>query len=461
MKSLTDLDEAISIIPDPAVRIYAREAVDAYRAGALRAAIASIWVAVCSDVIEKIRFLASLEEAAAVEIERILLKARDEQDIRAMLDFENKVLEYAYDRLELISAHEKLILSRIKDDRNYSVHPSMSLSEGVQEITPELVRSHIISACTSMLCIPATVGKAVINTTFDLISQESFPATVDDAYQTLTSRSHLEKAKDSAVRGIANLILKRLFTNEERIPHPQLTRLVSALGALERIKPAVVRDLLSQKLSPMVSAKGDWAIGRLIAVLSILPENWNRVEVGVRVRVRTYCVEADLDSIRRFFLVPAAGNVPDLQDVVYANVMSQVRAEAVDLIKPHPSAFSARIALNALADSSSFDEARLTAEAVVGPNIKFVDSGIFDEFLGSIFECQRGHYNQVLDAGYSGQFFGRFAAETLSANSVKGDQWVAFYRKADAEGSVLPELEGVLAEIGLIESAADNDLVEE
>ena len=63
---LTDLDELSQKVKNFHSRNYIDEAIKSYRAGAYRASLISTWVAVCVDIIEKIKELALTEDAAAV-----------------------------------------------------------------------------------------------------------------------------------------------------------------------------------------------------------------------------------------------------------------------------------------------------------------------------------------------------------------------------------------------------------
>ena len=55
---LADLDELILKCRDDRAQAYITEAVASYRSGAFRSAIVGAWIAVCFDVIEKLRELA-------------------------------------------------------------------------------------------------------------------------------------------------------------------------------------------------------------------------------------------------------------------------------------------------------------------------------------------------------------------------------------------------------------------
>ncbi len=62
---LTDLDELVQNVKNITSKSYIIEAINAYRGGAYRAAIISVWIAVVCDIISKIRFLANKNDGDA------------------------------------------------------------------------------------------------------------------------------------------------------------------------------------------------------------------------------------------------------------------------------------------------------------------------------------------------------------------------------------------------------------
>ena len=140
---LTDLDELLLQVKSRHSREYLKEATYSYRAGAYRAAVTSTWIAICVDVIEKIRELSISGDAEATRVEQ-RLNSIQPHDVRGMLDFENDILRIAQEDLGILSLIEKMHLERIKDDRNICAHPTFSI-DGVQFVPePDMARSYIV-----------------------------------------------------------------------------------------------------------------------------------------------------------------------------------------------------------------------------------------------------------------------------------------------------------------------------
>ena len=65
----SDLDELLSKVRNTHAKKYFNEAIVAYRSGAYRASVISTWIAICVDVIEKVRELSVSNDASAKVIE--------------------------------------------------------------------------------------------------------------------------------------------------------------------------------------------------------------------------------------------------------------------------------------------------------------------------------------------------------------------------------------------------------
>src|SRR5690606_5939373 len=86
--SLVDLDELILRCRDEKAKTYITEAVASYRAGAYRSAIVGSWIAVCFDIIEKLRELALAGDKEAEKQIADLETTRRLGDITRALKFE-------------------------------------------------------------------------------------------------------------------------------------------------------------------------------------------------------------------------------------------------------------------------------------------------------------------------------------------------------------------------------------
>ncbi|AKI00640.1 hypothetical protein IMCC20628_01934 [Hoeflea sp. IMCC20628] len=96
---LASLDELATECVDETARAQIREAINCYQGGAFRAAIVAAYVAVCFDLIQKLRMLAASGDGEAKQAVERLEKLQDQNDrnnhqaISGLLEFERGLLE--------------------------------------------------------------------------------------------------------------------------------------------------------------------------------------------------------------------------------------------------------------------------------------------------------------------------------------------------------------------------------
>src|SRR5208337_3986552 len=172
---LTDLDELVLTVRDPDSRTYIREAMIAYRGGANRAAVVSVWVAVIYDIISKLRLLDSQGDKAAQSLIQDLDRAIANNDIKAMANFEDRLLGEALNTFEFLSRVEYQDFDRMRLDRHRCAHPAFGGEMLLYNPSPEAVRAHIVHAITHLLSRPPVQGKAAIDKIVADIAGPYFP----------------------------------------------------------------------------------------------------------------------------------------------------------------------------------------------------------------------------------------------------------------------------------------------
>jgi hypothetical protein len=205
--ALADLDELVLLCRDDKARLYIVEAVACYRAGAYRSAIVATWIAVCYDIIDKLRELSlSGDKAAAVNLEK-LEQARASNDFVRSLNFERDILTLARDQFELLSHLEHVDLFRLQEDRNRCAHPSLISQDQGFNPSGELARLHIRSAVLHLLQHQPVQGKYALERLVGEVRSEYFPETSAKAAQALSS-GPLKRPRDSLVRNFVIILMK-------------------------------------------------------------------------------------------------------------------------------------------------------------------------------------------------------------------------------------------------------------
>lgn len=282
---LIDLDELILKCRDDRAKAYIAEAVASYRSGAFRSAIVGTWIAVCFDVIEKLRELALSGDKEAEKHAEELEKTRKSGDISKALKFERELLELARDSFELISHIEFIDLERLQEDRNRCAHPSLVSEDQVFSPSAELARVHLHSAVIHLLQHPPVQGKYALDRLVKEIDSEYFPDNKDKARIALAS-GPLRKPRESLVRNFVIILIKKLL--KEDVDWKFKRRVAAALNATFELHPQGYGATISEKLSPILRSMDDAELKRVIAFLQLTNDTWQYVEHDVRQRIENF-----------------------------------------------------------------------------------------------------------------------------------------------------------------------------
>jgi len=443
---LTNLDELIQKVRNIHAKNYINESIAAYRTGAYRASLITTWIAVCVDIIEKIRELSISEDPAARKLEVELDKIQP-NDPASMLSFEREILNVACDELQLISAIEKSHLERLKDDRNICAHPTFS-DDGSQFTPPaELAIAYIVQAANYLLIHPPVKGKAVVQRLYELINEPSFPEDEEKAFALLSSENNLGRVKDSGVRNLAIIILKRVFRDDTGISPNLLNRLSSSLGAIYRLYPIIYEDVVSTKLSGMLSEANDTRLKRVFPFLTLRSELWSKVEHAERVRIEGLINVMDQEEMSKFQVTRLAEVNSDVRLHVIEKMDQLDNVEQAEIIAAYPSIFLKDKAIDIFSQSLSFDSAEYRGSKLLLPiSESFNDSDLQRIFTGALENTGSYGINQILNAGAIGAFFSGLYSETKSAPLNHKARWVDFWRRIVDRGFPYDSLKKKLIE---------------
>ncbi len=198
-------EEMIVQCIDDDAKVHIREAVRCYEAGAYRAAIVASYVAVCFDLIAKLRGLASGGDGDAANLVNKLDQLQEQQRngnpqaIGGLLEIERNLLEDFRDKFDFFGHQEFEELSRLRADRNRCAHPTFSHDALPYAPPAELARLHIRSALSYVLSQQARQGKAALASLRATVNSPYFPTALKDAVTRLRA-SEIGKARDTLVR---------------------------------------------------------------------------------------------------------------------------------------------------------------------------------------------------------------------------------------------------------------------
>lgn len=454
---LTNLDELIQQVRNIHAKNYINESIAAYRTGAYRASLITTWIAVCVDIIEKIRELSLSEDPAAKKFEGQLDKIQP-NDPASMLGFERDILNIACDELQLVSTIEKSHLERLKDDRNVCAHPTFS-DDGSQFTPPaELALAYIVQAANYLLIHPPVKGKAIVQRLYELINEPSFPEDEEKAYSLLSSENNLGRVKDSGVRNLVVVILKRVFRDETGISPELLSRLSASLSAIYRLYPSIYEEVVSTKLGTMLSEANDSKLKRIFPFLRLRKELWSKVGLPERVRIEGLINSMDHEEISKFQVTKLAEVNSDIRSHLLKMMDDMIDSKQVKIIAAYPCIFLKDRAINLFSQALSFDSAEYRGSKLLLPlSGSFDDADLENIFKGSLENTGAYGINQILNAGATGSFFSGLYTETKAAPLNHKLLWLNFWEKITEKDISYHTLKDKLIEDQYLEPEAQEE----
>jgi hypothetical protein len=275
-----DLDILLTRIRRTQSKVYFLDAVRAYKAGALRAALTSAWVALVYDLIAKYRELSALGDAGATAFIQGWDAATAANDVRRLLQLEATILDDATNVTQVVNRIAHTHLQRLRDDRHLCAHPAFSAEAELFEPSPELVRLHLVNVVDLVLSQDPLQGKAIFDL-FDVdVQSAGFPGRHARILDYVEQR-YLERVRPQNIRNFGAVLAKSLLKGVPPQWETQGRKIVSSLVAIrERAAPswpdvaaAIVRliDTLEPQHRP-----------RAIAYVAAFPDFWPLLQEPTR-----------------------------------------------------------------------------------------------------------------------------------------------------------------------------------
>ncbi|NHL00505.1 hypothetical protein [Rubrivivax benzoatilyticus] len=419
---LEDLDELTLRCRDERARLYISEAVSSYRAGAFRSAIVATWIAVCFDVIEKLRELSLAGDKEAEKFVQDLDTTRRTGDVTRALKFERELLDIAKDKFELISPLEYIDLERLQADRNRCAHPSLTSDDKAYTPSAELARLHLHSAVTHLLQHPPAQGKYALDRLTQEIDSEYFPSTAKDARVAFAS-GPLRRPRESLVRNLVLVLTKSLL--KDKPDYKRRMRLTAALTAVRELHPVPASATLAERLSHLFRAVPDKELLSATSFLQYVVDCWQYLEADVRQRLQNYVTDLpadDLDSLE-FYLQYTPLQTQARHRVAVATKKELSQAMFWDM----PSEVADKF-ISIYLESASFDDANAWAKQM------FVHTGDF----------KPDHVRRIIaGAAKNSQVTGSFQFTSLlntlrGKNKLPADEFERLLRENGLEEFALP-----------------------
>jgi len=260
---LAGFDELILSCRTEEARSQIGEAIRCYEGASYRAAIVMSYMAVCFDLIDKLKALDAAGDGAAKTLIGELKKYQQQLDsgnsqaIQNLLAFERNLLEKFRDDFEFFGSNEFDELARLREDRNRCAHPTFLKSEQPYIPSAELARMHIQNALVLVLSQEPRQGKAALEEIRRAILSQYFPTVINDAAERFKTLS-VSTARDSLVRAAVDDIVFGLTENG----HPFFGKVPPyvALDALIEIRRGIAAPRAAVDTAKLLRSTSDDAI---------------------------------------------------------------------------------------------------------------------------------------------------------------------------------------------------------
>ncbi|WP_380059007.1 hypothetical protein [Deinococcus multiflagellatus] len=295
MTMLHDPDDLILQIRAPEIRKYVSESVRALRAGALRAAVLSLWVAVNSDVIGKIRELAaSGDPQATAEITQLEGWIQN-KELRNLQIFEHEILTLARDKYEFLSAIEADELERLRQDRHRCAHPALTPDGTLYDPTPEQIRAHLVIATRALFAHPPVQGRSALRRFKAEVESQTFPLQLSQVTAYLGPK-YIDRGKDVLVTQIVKLYLQQALAETPAVPR---LRALHVLLAVKDRRFALYQQAMSDHWVKRVSDGDEKTLPFVIDLLQLDSDLWLQLPDHEQRRLITFLEQAAATQGRR------------------------------------------------------------------------------------------------------------------------------------------------------------------
>lgn len=300
----------------------------------------------------------------------------------------------------------------------------------------------------------------IVDRLFELVGEESFPEDDEKAFIILSSDNYLGRAKESSVRNLTIIFLKRLFRDEEGIYPELLHRISAALGAIARIQPPTYNDVLDRKLSQLLGQANDKQLRRALPFLAKRNEAWNKIEKAIKVRIEELLQNMDADDLIDYKLTSLA-SVNNTINNSYQNILDNLeREDLIKIVSSKPSEILKNHAINLFKESKTFDSSEYIGLNIILPHSEYFTYEDIKEVFKGAFENENWGINQILNASGIGTFFEKLYIATKDVVTDHASLWEEFWQQATDAGHNYRSLKELLAVDGVItveEQEDEND----
>ena len=439
---LTDLDELLEGVRNDRSQEYISEAIRTYRAGAYRSAIIATWVAVCIDIIDKIRELSAEKDGKAKNLETELDGLKD-KPIDYFLRYENSLLENAENNLNIISNNESRLLQRIKEDRNFCAHPDFLDNSQGEQITAEGARAHIVNACNALLHHAPIKGRVLIERVVSLVDEKSFSTNAEKAQSVLESEYYLGRAQKIVFRNLTIVFIKTIF-QVDALSYDKGMRIFAALQAISNLDSNTYKRALKDQLNLVLSTAPDNKLRRIF----LLPQLWSYIDNPIKQKIMGLIPSLSADDIINYRIYIFTESISEIKPTLDIAFEALGDTDKLKVIADSPTKEFKTLAITTFIHSGSFAGAYQNGRDYLLPHAQYFDATDLARIMDGTLENK---YNQILYAAYMDAIFTALFNKTKHNIANHADLWSKFWNDIKSNNSHnFPTLSELLIENHII-----------
>ena len=379
--NFVDLDILLTQIREPRSRTYFLDAVRAYKAGALRAALSATWVAVVYDLISKYRELAASDDAAATAFLKTFDSATANRNVNKLLEIEAKIISHATTEIQILNQIGKIHLERLREDRHLCAHPTFSSEAELFEPSPEMVRLHLVNAIDLVLSQTPLQGKTIFEQ-FDVdVQSTGFPRDRLKIQEYVDQR-YLIRTRHQNITNFGIVLAKSLLMDIPPQWEGYRRKIVESLITIRERAPSDWPELSTAILGILNSLKPENRV-RGIAFVAAFPDFWSLLNVPTQtafLETATNTRADDLTDYRLLAGITLTELEQPIKDLIAALSVDQLR-DALSL-EALPELWNR--ALECYEDSSSFRNSESNFQNFILPFSSKISAEQFDSLLVAI-----------------------------------------------------------------------------
>lgn len=434
-----DLDILLTRVRHSQSKVYFLDAVKAYKAGALRAAMTSAWVALVYDLITKYRELSAIGDAAATAFLLAWDNATAAGDIKKLLQLEASIIDDSASNTQVVNRIAVSHLQRLREDRHLCAHPAFSAEAELFEPSPELVRLHLVNAVNLVLSQEPLQGKAIFDL-FDVDVQSpgfpNEPARIIDYVE----QRYLERVRAQNIRNFATVLAKSLLNGVPAQWEPQRRKIMFSLLAVRERAGNAWADV-SQTIVRLIDNLDPQNRPRAIEFIAAFPDFWPLLLEPTRTALQQTVDNANAATLNDYRIL-AGLTVPHFRDALTRVIAGLDRERLAAAISAQPLAELWPRAVDTYRESGGWRYSEANFRDLIAPFAGRLSRQQLEQLLDAIVENGQNWDAAETDGLLLGMLRNATAAD-LPATAARGRfyQHVRRVRRLEKYGDVLTLLQ--------------------